>query len=113
MNSTRANFCCRIVDDDDTNDSGTVSTTNTVKSLSKPSSSSAKPKKPQNQALKLLSFVDPTRSPNLEGRCQISIGIDGIDKDRSEYPNLATIEAIAAGEIQAHRAEFYCIAFNE
>lgn len=66
MSSTRPkNFRRRIDADDDTNDdandAGAPSTTATVKSLSKP-------KKPQNQAPKLLSFVDdeenatPTRS---------------------------------------------------
>ncbi|CAN6727631.1 unnamed protein product [Malus baccata var. baccata] len=58
MSSRSRNFRRRADDGDDQNDDANDTTT-AVKSSSKPSSaSSSKPKKPQNQAPKLLSFVD-------------------------------------------------------
>ncbi|KAM0983644.1 hypothetical protein ACFX2C_011164 [Malus domestica] len=58
MSSRSRNFRRRADDGDDQNDDANDTTT-AVKSSSKPySASSSKPKKPQNQAPKLLSFVD-------------------------------------------------------
>lgn len=98
MSSTRAkNFRRRIDADDDTNDdandAGAPSTTAAVKSLSKP-------KKPQNQAPKLLSFVDdeenatPSRSSSSK-RDKSSSSSSRLGKPSSAHKMTALKDRIA------------------